>query len=105
MTQTIRNVISRATLLTVAAVCLFGGWKCCTAAHRIFADERVRHLANPQPRAGGGWVLPGAVGVGLMAIGGIAALGGVLPLRVIHKIPPTAPRLHDNPEIGPIQNF
>lgn len=102
-----RNVISRTTMIVLAAALLWGAFGCGRAAWKIAKDERETRSRLPANfrRHGGGWVLPGALSVMLGVVGGFFLFAGVVPTSLLYRLRPRAPRLHENPDPGPISYF
>lgn len=105
MTESVRNLISRGTLLVIAVALIYSGVFCIGKAKDICHDEVRRREAMPNPRArmNGGFVLIGGVGAILCGGGLVAAFGGLASRSLIERVlgRPTNTTLHERPDPWP----
>ena len=76
-----KEIIGRAALAIIGLALLWGGWKCMAVAAEIREETRKerREAFTRRGRRMGAAGLPMAIGIALLAGGGLFTLGAILP--------------------------
>ena len=98
-----RPVVSRGTMLVLALLLLWGGFKCFKTASYLREDyaQRVERGETPartgrRRASASGAGLPTLAGVVLVVLGGGLGVLAVLPMNLMEKINPSASTLDDD---------
>ena len=83
-----KEIIGRAALAVIGLALLWGGWKCMAIAAEIREETRKerRDALTRRGRRTGAAGLPMAIGIALLAGGGLFTLGAILPAGTFVKL-------------------
>ena len=83
-----KEIIGRAALAVIGIALLWGGWKCMAVAAEIRDETRKerREAVTRRGRRFGAAGLPMAIGIALLAGGGLFTLGAILPAGTFVKM-------------------